>query len=78
MLDFIGGLLENFPLTNLLQKDVHFKFDKNCLIAFNILKQALLKAPMIKPPDWRKPFELLCEANHESVILLCGSVMVMN
>jgi hypothetical protein len=22
---------------------------------------------MIKPPDWRKPFELLCEASNESV-----------
>jgi hypothetical protein len=60
------------PLTNLLQKDVRFKFDENCLNAFNILKQALYKAPMIKPPDWEKSFELLCEANHESVgVSLC-------
>jgi hypothetical protein len=27
---------------------------------------------MIKPPGWSKPFELLCEANHESVgVALC-------
>jgi hypothetical protein len=56
----------------LLQKDVCFNFDENCLISFNILKHALLKTPEIKPPDWRKPFELLCEANHESVgVSLC-------
>ena len=27
---------------------------------------------MIQPPDWKKPFDLLCEANHESVrVTLC-------
>jgi hypothetical protein len=69
---FYRRFIRNFskiarPLTNFLQKNVRFKFDENCLTAFNILKQALLKAPMIKPPDWRKPFELLCEASNESV-----------
>jgi hypothetical protein len=53
------------PLTKLLQKDVRFKFDENCLNAFNILKKSLLEAPMIQPPDWKKPFDILCEANHE-------------
>ena len=74
---FYRRFIRNFskiarPLTNLLQKDVRFKFDENCLNAFNILKQVLLKAPMIQPPDWKKPFDLLCEANHESVgVTLC-------
>ena len=49
---FYRKFIRNFfkiarPLTNLLQKYVCFKFDENYLIAFNILKQALLKAPMI-------------------------------
>jgi hypothetical protein len=74
---FYRRFIRNFPkiirsLTNLLQKDVRFKFDENCLIYFNILKQALFKDPVIKRPDWRKPFELLCEANNESVgVALC-------
>ena len=55
------------PLTNLLQKDVRFNFDEKCLTSFNILKQALLKAPVIKPPNWKKPFELFCEASNEAV-----------
>jgi hypothetical protein len=56
----------------LLQKDVRFTFDENFLIDLNSLKQALLKAPKIKPPNRRKPFELLCEANHESIrVALC-------
>jgi hypothetical protein len=69
---FYRRFIRNFSkiarsLTNLLQKNARLKFDERCLIAFNILKQSLLKAPMIKPPDWRKPFELLCEASNESV-----------
>jgi hypothetical protein len=30
-------------------------------------KQALLKAPILQPPNWKKPFDLLCELSHESV-----------
>jgi hypothetical protein len=36
------------------------------------LKKTLFRAPMIKPPNWRKPFELPSEANHESArVALC-------
>jgi hypothetical protein len=69
--DFIKVYSKNYkitrPLTTLLQKNVRFKFDENCLVALNILNQTLLKVPMIKPPEWSKPFEFLCEANHESI-----------
>jgi hypothetical protein len=35
------------PLTNLLAKDAPFKFDDACLKSFNILKKALISAPII-------------------------------
>jgi hypothetical protein len=35
------------PLTHLLQKDVAFDFDENCLAAFRTLKSALVSAPII-------------------------------
>jgi hypothetical protein len=35
------------PLTNLLAKDVSFEFDDACLKSFNILKEALISAPII-------------------------------
>jgi hypothetical protein len=38
------------PLTNLLAKDVPFEFDDACLKSFNILKKALISAPIIQPP----------------------------
>ena len=37
------------PLCTLLQKDVEFKFDEDCSIAFQILKEALTSAPIIMP-----------------------------
>src|SRR6266516_1879201 len=40
------------PLTNILQKDVPFVFDDDCVKAFEILKKALTSAPNIQPPDW--------------------------
>jgi hypothetical protein len=35
------------PLINLLAKDVPFEFDDACLKSFNILKEALISAPII-------------------------------
>jgi hypothetical protein len=40
------------PLTNLLAKDIPFEFDDACLNYFNILKEALISASIIQPPDW--------------------------
>jgi hypothetical protein len=39
------------PLTQLLQKDVAFDCDEKCLAAFRTLKNALVSAPIIQPPD---------------------------
>jgi hypothetical protein len=51
------------PLTNLLSKDVPFEFDDACLKSFNILKEALISAPIIQPPNWSLPFEIMCDAS---------------
>ena len=45
------------PLTNPLAKDAPFEFTNECLRAFEILKKALISAPIIQPPDWSLPFE---------------------
>ncbi|CAN6691777.1 unnamed protein product [Malus baccata var. baccata] len=52
------------PLCRLLQKDVTFKFDDECDKAFNHLKEMLTSAPIIVPPDWSLPFELMCDASY--------------
>ncbi|XP_070672247.1 uncharacterized protein [Malus domestica] len=50
------------PLCRLLQKDVTFDMNEECVVAFNKLKELLSTAPVIMPPDWSLPFELMCDA----------------
>ncbi|CAN6700770.1 unnamed protein product [Malus baccata var. baccata] len=50
------------PLCRLLQKDVSFEFNEACEKAFKHLKDLLTTAPIITPPDWSIPFELMCDA----------------
>jgi len=60
------------PLTNLLAKDVPFEFTDECLTAFEILKKALVSAPIIQPADWSLPFEIMCDASDYAVgAVLC-------
>ena len=60
------------PLTNLLAKDVSFEFDDACLKSFNILKKALIAAPIIQLPDWSLPFEIMCDASDYVVGAVLG------
>src|SRR3954452_12903080 len=60
------------PLTNLLQKDVPFVFDDDCKEAFEILKKALITAPVVQPPDWNLPFEIMCDASDFAVGAVLG------
>ena len=50
-------------LSNLLNKDVAFVFNEECVEAFNDLKARLVSAPMIIAPDWGQEFELMCDAS---------------
>ena len=60
------------PLTNLLAKDVPIEFDDACLKSFNILKKALISAPIIQPPNWSLPFEIICDASDYAVGAVLG------
>jgi len=51
------------PLTNLIAKDVPFIFDDKCNSAWEKLKLELISAPIISPPDWSNPFEIMCDAS---------------
>jgi hypothetical protein len=39
------------PLRSLLAKDTPFEFTEHCMKAFLTLKEALISAPIIQPPD---------------------------
>jgi hypothetical protein len=51
------------PLCSLLAKDIPFHFDEACHEAFQKLRSLLSSAPIMKPPDWSLPFEIMCDAS---------------
>ena len=55
------------PLSNLLNKDTPFKFDVECLYAFELLKQKLISTHVIIAPDWNLGFELMCDASDYAI-----------
>ncbi|XP_071916179.1 uncharacterized protein [Coffea arabica] len=60
------------PLFQLLQKDVAFEFDDKCERAFDKLKELLTSPPIIQPPDWNLPFEIMCDASDHAVGAVLG------
>jgi len=60
------------PLRNLLNKDVVFKFDDECSMAFQTLKDKLTTALMMITPDWSKEFELTCDASDYAMGTILG------
>ncbi|CAM8978581.1 unnamed protein product [Rhodiola kirilowii] len=60
------------PLTDLLCQEAEFIFTDSCLNAFNNLKTALTSAPIVQPPDWELPFELMCDASDFAVGAVLG------
>ncbi|KAH9686903.1 hypothetical protein KPL70_014565 [Citrus sinensis] len=60
------------PLCNLLAKDAPFIFDDSCLVAFEKLKHLLTSSPIIQPPNWSFPFELMCDASDYAVRAVLG------
>jgi len=60
------------PLSNLLNKDVVFLFDEECLKTFNTLKTNLVSAPVNTAPDWSQEFELMCDTSDYAVGAILG------
>ena len=74
---FYRRFIKNFskitrPLTNLLPKDVKFDFTPKCLKSFEYFKKVLTSAPIIHPPNWTQPFELMCDALDQAIEAILG------
>ncbi|KAL4355065.1 hypothetical protein GQ457_06G013840 [Hibiscus cannabinus] len=70
---FIGDFSKiTKPLCSLLEQDRPFEFNDDCTKAFNLLKQKLVTAPIVEPPDWKLPFELMCDASDYAVGAVLG------
>ena len=51
------------PLYGLLKKDTVFYFDDKCVSAFEVLKQKMVAEPILRPPDFHRPFTLHTDAS---------------
>ena len=60
------------PLTNLLSKKVKFVWTDDCQMAFDKVKLLLQKSPVLKSPDYEKPFKLIINSSDVGT----GSVLV--
>jgi hypothetical protein len=74
---FYQRFIQNFsqiarPLMHLLAKDAPFIFIEECLHSFHTLKEALISAPIIQPPDSHLPFEIMCDASDYTVGVVLG------
>lgn len=58
-------------LTNLTRKKVEFHWSDKCEIAFQYLKNALQNPPILKYPDFSKPFCITTDASK----LACGAIL---
>ncbi|KAL5544978.1 hypothetical protein UlMin_008762 [Ulmus minor] len=59
-------------LCELLVKDAVFDFSKDCLLAFETLKEKLISSPIIVAPDWELPFTLMCDASDYAISAVLG------
>ncbi|KAL4368730.1 hypothetical protein GQ457_05G022740 [Hibiscus cannabinus] len=74
---FYHRFIEDFSkitksLCSLLEQGRQFEFNEDCTKAFNLLKQKLVTAPIVEPPDWKLPFELMCDASDYAVGAVLG------
>ena len=61
---FVPRLLDLLrPLTRLTQKDILFKWTKECQAVFQMLKDALCEHPILQYPDLEKPYVLFTDAS---------------
>jgi hypothetical protein len=69
---FYKRFIEDFskiarPLCKLFAKETLFVFYEECMKAFGALKEILTSTPIIRPPNWGVPFEIMCDVSDYAV-----------
>ncbi|RVW80041.1 hypothetical protein CK203_055812 [Vitis vinifera] len=60
------------PLCELLVKDAKFVWDEKCQRSFEELKQFLTTAPIVRAPNWKLTFEVMCDSSDLAMGLFWG------
>ncbi|XP_071923078.1 uncharacterized protein [Coffea arabica] len=74
---FYQRFIQNFskngaPLFKLLQKDVGFEFNEEYKKVYDKLKELLTSSPIIQPPNWSLPFDIMCDASDYAIGAVLG------
>ncbi|KAK8511445.1 hypothetical protein V6N12_038048 [Hibiscus sabdariffa] len=65
-------VIRTLPYPTTVKEDQNFDFDSNCKHAWDALKEKLISAPVVQPPNSGHPFELMCDASDTSVGAVLG------
>ena len=60
------------PLTHLLCNNVDFSLREEAISSCQLIKEALVKAPIFQAPRWDLPFEIMCDASNNAVGAILG------
>ena len=60
------------PMCNFLAKDVPFSWSQACEDAFDKLKTMLVSLPIKRSPNWKLPFEIMCDASDYAIGVVLG------
>ena len=60
------------PLTHFLCNNVDFSLGEEAISSFQLIKEALVKAPILQAPRWDLPFEIMCDAFKNAVGAMLG------
>ena len=63
------------PFTNLLTKGALFVLDEPCVKVFENLQFLLVLAPIMQPPNFSPPFEIMCNASNFAIRIFLGQTM---
>ena len=68
LIGYYGRFIKHYgmishPLTQLLKKGVSFQWTQQCQEAFDLLKQALVQAPLLTVPNFSKQFVVETDAS---------------
>ena len=60
------------PLYKLLEKDAQFIWEEDCQKSFEELKFHLTTAPIVQAPNWKLPFEVMCDVSDLAIGAVLG------
>ncbi|RVX11300.1 Transposon Ty3-I Gag-Pol polyprotein [Vitis vinifera] len=65
-------LIVKLPSPTTVKGDAKFVWDERCQKSFEQLKQFLTTAPIVRAPNWKLPFEVMCDASDFAIGAVLG------